>query len=239
MIVPSTVAAAALSVYARRSWRSSSPLLDLRLYRDRVYRAASVEVFFNGAALFGGLMVMPLYFQVLLGRDILETGLLLIAFSVGAAATFPLAGRLTDRYGGGCVATTGLLITAAATAPFAVLNADADLVAVESLQVLRGVGLALCGTPVVSTALATVQSHQLPDATAQVNVLSRVGGAIGSAVFISVLSTRLPAEASGSAATDAFHATFAWLTAATLAALLGSGWLIHEQRRAMATPATT
>lgn len=59
---------------------------------------------FGGAALFGGLIVMPLYFQLQREQGIINTGLLLIAFSFSAAATFPIAGWLTDRYGGGIIA---------------------------------------------------------------------------------------------------------------------------------------
>jgi len=234
------VAAAALGLLAligfiARSRATPSPLSDLGLFASRVYRSAAFEVFFNGAVLFGGLIVMPLYFQVLLGRDIVDTGLLLIAFSVGAAATFPVAGWLTDRFGGGRITVVGLLITAATTLPFALMPAGMDLVTVQMLQVLRGIGLALSGMPAVSSAFATVQAHQMPDASAQINVLSRVGGAIGSAVFIVILTSGLAENATGAASSGAFRTTFWWLTAATTAALVGAAWLTYEQRRAGAT----
>ncbi|WNV74303.1 MDR family MFS transporter [Geodermatophilus sp. DSM 44513] len=229
---PLALGLALLAAFTRRCLTSPHPLVDLRLFGDRVYRAASVEVLFNGAALFGGLIVMPLYFQLLLARDIIDTGLLLIAFSVGAAVTFPVAGRLTDRFGGPPVAVAGLLVTAASTLPFAVLPADPDLVLVEALQVIRGIGLALSGMPVVTTALAAVRRHQIPDATTQVNALSRVGGALGSALFIVVLTGQLPTDATGPATLDGFRNTFSWLAAATLGALVGAVWLLHETRRA-------
>jgi len=229
---PLALGLALLTAFAHRCLTSPYPLVDLRLFGDRVYRAASVEVLFNGAALFGGLIVMPLYFQLLLARDILDTGLLLIAFSVGAAVTFPVAGWLTDRFGGPPVAIAGLLVTAASTLPFAVLPADPDLFLVEALQVIRGIGLALSGMPIVSTALATVRRHQIPDATTQVNALSRVGGALGSALFIVVLTRQLPDDAAGPATLDGFQNTFAWLTAATFGALIGALWLLRETRRA-------
>jgi EmrB/QacA subfamily drug resistance transporter len=221
----------ALSVFVRRSLRSATPLLDLRLVNNRVYAAAAFAVFFVGAALFGGLIVMPLYFQIQQERTIVESGLLLMAFSIGAAATFPIAGRLADRYGGGIVTVAGLLVTAVSTVPFALLPADANLFTVETLQVLRGIGLALAGTPTISAAFATVRRDQLPDATSQINILSRVGGALGSAVFVVILTNQIPAGAEGASTADAFHTTFWWLTAAAIAALLGAGWLMREQRR--------
>lgn len=237
VLVPMLSGIAALVAFTRRSLRRESPLLDLRLVTNRVYAAASVEVLFTGAALFGGMIVMPLYFLLHREAGIIDTGLLLMAFSLGAAATFPIAGRLTDRYGGGVVTVAGLIVTVASTIPLALLPADANLVGVEALQVMRGIGLALAGMPGVAAAFATVERHQLPDATSQINILSRVGGALGSAVFVVVLTNNLPMAVSGAATTAAFHTTFWWLTAAAVAALAGAGWLAVEQRRA--TPAMT
>ncbi len=161
----------------------------------------------------------------------MATGLLLTAFSLGAAVTFPIAGWLTDRFGGGIVATAGLGITLVSTVPFAVLPADMNLISVEALQVVRGIGLALSGQPVISAAFATVKSHQLPDATAQINILSRVGGALGSALFVVILTQHLPTDATGAGTADAFRTTFWWLTLAGVAALVAALWLVIEQPR--------
>ncbi len=238
VLAPLVAGVAALAAFARRSLRREVPLLDLRLVKNRVYAAASLEVVFGGAALFGGLIVMPLYFQLQREQGIVATGLLLIAFSLGAAVTFPMAGWLTDRYGGGLVAAAGLSVTVASTIPFALLPADANLVAVEALQVVRGIGLALSGQPVISAAFATVKRHQLPDATSQINILSRVGGALGSALFVVILTQGMAPDARGGATTDAFHTTFWSLTAAAAAALLAAGWLVIEQRRTVSSQRT-
>lgn len=83
----------------------------------------------------------------------------------------------------------------------------------------------------VSAAFPTVQRHQLPEATAQINILSRVGGALGSAVFVVILTHDLPFDASLIATTSAFLTTFWWLTEAAATALVGGAWLTVEQRR--------
>ncbi len=226
VLLPLALGALGLGAFAYRSQHRAEPLLDLRLVRNRVFAAAATEVFFAGAALFGGLIVMPLYFQLALGKGIVSAGLLLMAFSLGAAAAFPVAGSLNDRYGGGIVTLCGLVITALSTAPMALLGPHPNLPLVEVLQVLRGIGLALAGSPGVSSALAAVRPHQVPDASAEVNILSRVGGAIGSAIFVVLLSTGAhgPSHAS-------FQATFWWLTLTALLALGAAGWLTAEQRR--------
>lgn len=128
----------ALVAFVHRSLRVATPLLDLRVFSDRVFAAATGQTFFSGAALFGGQIIMPLYFQLQRDQSIVATGLLLLPFGLGAAATFPVAGHLTDRFGGGRVAAAGLTLTTIATIPMAQLGGHADLVLVETLQVLRG-----------------------------------------------------------------------------------------------------
>lgn len=234
---PVLLGAVGLLLFVRRCVRRASPLLDLRLFTNRVFIAASAEVLFGGAALFGGMIIMPLYFLLQREHGIVETGLLLMAFSLGAAATFPIAGRLTDRYGGGLVTAAGLVVVVLSTVPFAFLPSDVNLVGVEALQVVRGIGLALSGMPAVSAAFSTVEKNQIADASAQINIVSRIGGALGSALFIVVLTKNLPATAPRGVITSAFHTTFWWLTLAAVAALATAVWLVVEQRRS--TPAQT
>ncbi|WP_432897701.1 DHA2 family efflux MFS transporter permease subunit [Micromonospora matsumotoense] len=232
VLVPLVAALVALALFVHRSLRADEPLMDLRLAGDPVYAAAAGTIVFSGAALFSGLIVMPLYFQVGMGRGIIDTGLLLMAFSLAAAVTFPVAGRLTDVHGGGVVALIGLVVVVVGTIPMALLPADPDLVLVEALQVVRGVGLALAGSPAVSAALARVRSHQMPDASSQVNTLSRVGGAIGSALCVVVLSGALADAGSDAEVAAAFRVTFRWLTGMAAVALVVATWLTRAQRRA-------
>ena len=232
--IPLVAGLLALGVFARRSLRTAQPLMDLRLSRSRVFGSAAVAVFFTSAALFGGLIVMPLYFQLQLDKGIVQSGLLLMAFSLGAAATFPVAGSLNDRYGGGIVTVAGLVLGFAMTVAMALLPTDPSLVLVEVIQVLRGIGMALAGSPVVSAALAAVDREQIPDASAQINILSRVGGAVGSAIFVVILSDGMSAAAPDVVA-GAFHRTFWLMTAATVVALVSALWLTVEQRGARAS----
>ncbi|MGB2719889.1 MAG: DHA2 family efflux MFS transporter permease subunit [Rhodococcus sp. (in: high G+C Gram-positive bacteria)] len=219
---------AALIAFLLRSVRGTGTLIDLTLLRDRQFTAASLEVFFAGAALFGGLIVMPLYFQLQLGVDIVDAGLLLMAFSLAAAVTFPVAGWLTDRFGGGPVAAVGLVVTVAATVPLAFLPENPNLVTLEMLQAVRGVGLALAGSPGVSAALAAVRPHKIADASVQVNIFSRVGGAAGSSLLVTVV---VEDGAGESVSPSDFRVAFWWLTGTAVAALAASLWLTIEQQR--------
>ena len=212
-------------VHARRSRPGKPPILDLGLFADRTYAAAQVSVFFCGASLYGGLIVLPLYYQILRGLDVRETGLLLLAYGAGSAVSLRPGGVLTDRIGGGLTAVIGLVITILATVPFVLLGAHSNLVLVEALQFVRGVGVSFAGLPVMSSAYAIVDHDRLPDATVQASILQRIGGSLGSALFVVVLERHHPIDLA------AFHSVFAWLTATAAFALLTSGWLAVEQRR--------
>jgi EmrB/QacA subfamily drug resistance transporter len=223
-LVPLAVGAGCLIAYGLHARRHPHPLLDLRLYRKRAYAAASAAAAFGGATLFGAAIVFPLYFQLLRGQDALATGLSLVALGAGTAAIMPLAGWLTDRYGGGVVATTGAAMSVATTLPFALLTADAANLVLQALLLLRGAAIGLTVMPVVAAAYAAVASDQLPDATTQVNIVQRLGGAIGGAIFAVVLARTLP-----DGAEHAFATAFWWLTGASLLALVTAAWLWHEQ----------
>ncbi len=192
-----------------------------------------MAVFFTGAGLFGGVIILPLYFQVLRGHSVMDTGLLLLSFGAGTALTMRTGGRLTDRFGGGIVATGGLALSAATTLPFVFLPADANMVLVQVILFLRGVGMGLAGMPLMSAAFATAPKQLLSHATAEINILQRVAGALGSAIFVAVLTKDGPPDV------GAFHHTFLWLTLTSLAATGIAGWVALEGRRALRATSTT
>lgn len=223
--VPVVAGASALTAFGLRSWRRPDPLLDLSLYRNRVYVAASVAAAAAGALMFGSALLFPLYFQILHGAGVVETGLRLLSLGLGTAVMVAVAGRLTDRYGGGIVSFAGGVLTLVATLPFVALDADADPLLVQVLLVVFGMAIALAAVPTGIAAYKTVDADRLPDATTQVNIVMRVGGALGGAVFAVVLAAGLPDGAEA-----AFRTTFWWLTGASGLALAGTGWLWRAMR---------
>lgn len=214
VIVPLTLGAGALTAFCLRTLRRERPLMDLRLYRNPVYTAASAVATASGALLFGTSLLFPLYFQLLDGQDATGTGLRLLSLGGGTALAAPLSGRLIDRYGGGAVALCGGLLAVAATLPFAMIGSRPGPVLVQLMLAVLGVAIALAAVPPGIAAYKTVRPSQLPDATTQVNIVQRVGGALGGALFTVILANDLPHGAG-----RAFHTTFWWLTGSAILAL--------------------
>ena len=157
------------------------------------------------------------------------TGLRMLALGVGTAVVLPVAGRLTDRYGGGVVATAGSVAAVAVTIAFLVLGADADAdpVLVEVLLAALGMAVAATAVPPGIAAYQTVRPDQLPDATTQVNIVQRIGGALGGSLYTVTLANGLAVGEE-----HAFRGVFWWLTGSAVLALICSQWLRITLRRA-------
>jgi EmrB/QacA subfamily drug resistance transporter len=231
--------------------RAEHPLIDLRLFRSSAFSAGAAATLLVGAALFGGLLLLPLYFQVARGESPLSAGLLLAPQGIGAALAMPLSGQLTDRVGGGRVAVVGLSIIGLATLVFTQLRPETSLPLLGAALLVRGIGLGATTMPVMAAAYATLSPDQIPAATTALNVVQRIGGSLGTAVLSVILQHEVTARVGPLAATPAatggpphgvpphaahglaaaFSAAFAWSVAVTLIALPAAALLARASGR--------
>src|SRR5262249_43800959 len=199
-----------VGTFALHALRTPRPLLDLRLYRRATFASASIAMFCLGAALFGGMVLMPLYWQQVRGGSVLHTGLLTALMGLGMALVMPLVGRLADRLGGGPLALLGVTVTSAATVPFGFIGAHTSIVWLSIAMLVRGMGVGFAFMPAMAAAFASLHARELPDATPQLNVLQRVGGSVGTAVLAVVLQRALAGTTSLEEAASAFGTAFWW-----------------------------
>jgi EmrB/QacA subfamily drug resistance transporter len=176
-----------VAVFCRHALRVERPLLDIRLYANRVFAAASLTTFGLGAALFGAMILVPLYYQELRHESVIVTGLLVGPQGLGMLLVMPLTSRLTQRFGGGRVAMGGVSILALGTIPLAFVGTSTSILYISAVLLLRGVGIGFSFMPAMTAAFNSLRPEQLSDATPQLNVLQRIGGAIGTAVLAVVL----------------------------------------------------
>jgi MFS family permease len=218
-------------IFVFHSLRSKNPLLNVRLYANRAFAAASATTFFLGASLFGAMILLPLYFQVVRGDSVVRTGLLLVPQSLGAAVAMPLAGRFADRYGGGPVALIGVIVSAVSTLPLAFVSASTPVWEIEVSLLARGLGIGLAMMPAMSAAYAVLRPEQIADATPQLTVVQRVGGSIGTAVLAVVLGTALTGAAGPSETSAAFASAYWWAFGLSIVALIPAVILAQAERR--------
>lgn len=208
--VPVIAGLALVIAFVFHALRVKYPLLDLRLYKRWHFSAASIVMFTLGAAVFGAMILMPLYWQDLRHFNVIDTGLLTGPQGLGMAAAMPLAAKLTERYGGGPVALVGVVVTAVMTVPFALIGAHTSIAYLCVAMVLRGAGMGASFMPAMTAAFAALERHEVSHATPQLNVLNRVGGSIGTTVLAVVLERSLLHAHTVTAAAHSYGTAFWW-----------------------------
>jgi EmrB/QacA subfamily drug resistance transporter len=230
VLAPLLVGVALTIAFTVHALRVEHPLLDVRLYANKVFAGASFTTFGLGAALFGAMILVPLYDQEVRAESVINTGLLNAPQGVGALVAMPIAGRLTDRFGGGRIALCGVSLLCLSTFPFAFIGAHTSIVGISALLVVRGVSIGMSFMPAMTAAFASMRPDQLSDATPQINVLMRLGSAIGVAILAVVLE-----RASGGAAVHPAHAfdtAYWWGLGIALASLIPCVMLLRAERPA-------
>jgi EmrB/QacA subfamily drug resistance transporter len=232
VIIPCLVGLCLLAAFVLHALRVPNPLLNLRLYRRPTFSSASFAMFCLGAALFGGMILLPLYWQDIRHESVVNTGLLTAPQGLGMALMMPLAGKLSDRLGGGPLALFGVILTTIATVPFGLIGAHTSVAWLSVAMLVRGMGIGFAFMPAMSAAFASLEQSELPDATPQMNVLQRVGGSIGTAVLAVVLQRALSGVHSLSGAASAYGTAF-WASAAlTALAIVPCIILVRAERAA-------
>jgi EmrB/QacA subfamily drug resistance transporter len=232
VIVPIVIGLVLVGAFVLHALRVPRPLLNVRLYQKATFSSASIAMFCIGAALFGGMILLPLYWQTVRFESVLVTGLLTAPQGLGAAIVMPIAGKLTDRFGGGPLALIGVTLTMIGTIPFALIGAHTSILSLCLWMLVRGFGIGFAFMPAMSAAFAALRRDELSDATPQLNVLQRVGGSIGIAVLAVVLQRSLVDAHSLQARAAAYGSAFWWATALTAVAFIPCIVLTRAERRA-------
>lgn len=232
VILPILAGLVLIALFGLHALRARTPLLNLRLHRRPTFSTASAAMFLLGAALFGGMILLPLYWQEVRHESVIDTGLLVAPQGLGAALVMPLAGRIADRRGGGPLALFGVLLTTIATIPFGLIGTNTSITWLCMAMLVRGMGIGLAFMPTMTAAFAALDRSELADATPQLNVLQRVGGSLGTAVLAVVLQRALAGTHTPAGAASAYSTAF-WASAAlTAAAVVPCLILLRAERAA-------
>ncbi|WP_307853486.1 MFS transporter [Kitasatospora sp. RG8] len=224
MIVGSLVALTALVL---RSRRQRDPMLDLALLADPTFGWSAVAATLVSLVLFGAFFVLPLYFQSVLGADAFGTGLRLMPMMLGLMVAAKLSDRLVTRIGARAVITVGLAVLAAALLLGSRTEASDGYGLAAAWLTLLGLGMGLSLITAQASALLTLPPARAGVGAGLIQTLRQVGGAIGVAVFGSLLagSYRGALDTTALSADAAHKAGQSVVAADAVAAATGDGAL--------------
>ena len=205
---------AAFAVYAVR--RGSDALVDVRLLARRQVASSCAVMFLAGAGLFAGMFLLTLFWQVSRGQSVLLAGAMMVPQGLGSLVSRTTAGRLTDSIGARGVSLVGVLVTAAATVPFAVAGPTTSAWWLGVAIFVRGIGLGAVTIPVMAVAYQGLTGDDVAHASVLTRVSQQVGGSFGTAILAVVLANGL---ATGTTA-HAFDQAFWWAIGLSLVTAL-------------------
>jgi len=187
-----------LGAFAVQEQRTSEPVLPPRLFRDPVFRVATATLFLIGVAMFGAIVFLPLFLQVVVGASATSSGLLLLPLMAGIVVSSVVVGRVisrTGRYRWYPVAGTALMTVAMGL--LATMNADTSRTTASWFVALLGVGLGTVMPVMILAVQNAVDQRDLGTATSAATFSRSMGGSFGVALFGAVLASRLAHQLPG------------------------------------------
>ena len=182
---------ALMLAFVWHSFRPQHPLLDLRLFRNRNLAVSTTTMFLFAAAFFGGLLLVPTYFQSVRGESTLDAGLLVAPQGIGAMLTMPIAGALVDRIPVGRIVPFGLLLIIGGMFGLTQITADTSYTTLIALLFVMGLGMGGTMMPIFTTALRTLTHHEVARGSTLLNITQQIASSVGVALMSVLLTNNL------------------------------------------------
>jgi EmrB/QacA subfamily drug resistance transporter len=188
------VAIVLLPLFVLVEHRSSAPMLDLSLFEDRLFSAASAAAFLNGLSRFALMFLFVFYFQGPQGQSPIMAGLELAPMAIGMVVASPLAGAYADRRGSRGLAALGMLVSAAGLAGMTMLQAHTAYIWSAAWLLLVGIGSGMFNSPNTAAMMGVVPMHRRGIAAGARVMLQNTGAVISIAFVMAIVTAAVPKD---------------------------------------------
>jgi EmrB/QacA subfamily drug resistance transporter len=224
VLVPLAIGVAFLVAFTLYALRRRDPLVDVRLLATRSVGSSSSILFLSGFALYGVMLLLPLYYQEVRGATALDAGIMLVPQGIGTLISRQIAGPLTDKIGARPIALVGFVIVAAATVPFCFVDQNSNEWLLALWLVIRGIGLGAVTMPVMTASYVGLDRAKIPHSSVLTRITQQLGGSFGTAVLAVILERAITTSGSGGMI-NGFHVAFWWATGFAVLAMVLCIWL--------------
>jgi EmrB/QacA subfamily drug resistance transporter len=193
VLIPAAIGLALVAGFVVHAWhRVDHPLIDLRLFQNKVLTQANVTMLVFAIAFFGAGLLLPSYFQQVLHHTPMQAGVHMIPQGLGAMLTMRLTGPLVDRQGPGKIVLVGIaLITAGlGTFAFGVAKQAEYLPTLLVGLAIMGLGMGCTMMPLSVASVQALAPHQIARGTTLISVSHQVGGSMGTALMSMILTNQ-------------------------------------------------
>lgn len=187
-IAPLVVGIVSLVIFIRRQLNLKEPMLEFRVFSYSIYTLGTVLSMFVFGVLIATNIILPLYMQNMLQYSALKSGLVLLPGAIIMGMMNPITGYLFDKFGGKWLARIGLFVLVVSTLPFTMLTEHTTFTYLATSNALRMVSIAMVMMPMTTLAINQLPNDLIAHGTAMNNTFRQMAGAIGTAVFITIMS---------------------------------------------------
>ena len=191
VLITMVIGAALIVAFVLHSFRPAHPLLDLRLFKNRNLTVATVTMFLFAAAFFGGLLLVPTYFQSVRGESTLDAGLLVAPQGIGAMLTMPIAGALADKLPVGRIVPVGLVLIVGGMFALTQVGSDTSYTYLVAVLFVLGLGMGATMMPLMTSALKTLTHHEVARGSTLLNIVQQIASSVGVAIMSVVLTNNI------------------------------------------------
>jgi len=186
-----TAGLAMLAVFTFVELRTAEPMIDVRLFRDKLFRAANVVQFMGYGGMLGALFLLPLLLQAEMGMGPLESGLTMFPQAIGVFMMVQPAARLYRRFGPRRLMMAGMAGVMLTTLAFLLVDLETSQWWIRLIMLARGWSFALTLIPIQTATFATIEAKDTGRASAIFNAGRQVAASFGVALMATVLTNRM------------------------------------------------
>lgn len=230
VFLPAGAGACLVIAFLRHAARAPHALIDLKLFHSRAFTIATVTMVLFMIAVFGSMLLIPLYFQQVRGDSALNAGLRIVPQGIGAMIMMPIAGRIVDRGHAARLVPLGVVVVIASVATFTQLTDTTSYWTISVALFVLGLGMGMVGMPNMSIALKTLQPQDIARASTSLSIIQQCAGAVGTAMLSVILFHELKDRG---VSADAYTSTFMWSLAVLALALISALFLPRRKKAPM------
>jgi MFS transporter, DHA2 family, multidrug resistance protein len=183
IVVMTVISVCAIIAFIIRELRDPQPLVDLSVFRSRSFSAGSIIGIVTGFGLYGSALMMPLYFQNVMGFSAMGTGLALLPGAIATAISMPIAGRLGKWMDARLSIGLGLIIFAIGCWMVGGLNQHAAFEDTLWPRAIQGFALGFMFVPLTTATLGEISRAKMSGATGVYTLVRQLGGSLGIAIL--------------------------------------------------------
>src|SRR4051795_8941726 len=171
-----------------------APMLDLSIFKNRLFSAATAAAFINGLSRFALLFLFVFYFQGVKGDDPIKAGIELAPMAIGMLIASPLAGIWADRRGSRTLAALGMFVGAVALAGMTTLGVHSPYWQAALWLFIVGVGSGMFNSPNTAAMMGTVPVHRRGIAAGVRTMLQNTGAVLSIAFVLAIVTAAVPKD---------------------------------------------